>query len=281
MKARSDALEFTVEKNKFLLLFYYNEIESDIDSLKKEMKSMYNKLQCVKNMQEKVKGDLHLLGVQVKEVARKDKEQQMFQEQQGMTSTITTEEQQVVHSLLNINPQDLQSQEYPPQQVQQQIMDYNPVTNVQQQINQVVMYPQIHNIKYPAPAATVTSQGGAEIVPLRCQSYNVPTLTVKGDTGSENVVISLWDTTQFKMSDHDIIILLTTDTGPDTASQGSVLLSQTPTVVIEQQQPESQDADIEEIPQEPPKKKCRTKYSSKVSEPYKKHICDDCGKELT
>ena len=27
MKARSDALEFTVEKNKFLLMLYYNEIK--------------------------------------------------------------------------------------------------------------------------------------------------------------------------------------------------------------------------------------------------------------
>ena len=130
-----------------------------------------------------------------------------------------------MQGLLNINPQDLQTQEYPSQQVQQQIMDYNPVTNVQQQMPQVVTYPQIQNIKYSAPTATVTSQGGPEIVPLRCQTYNVPTSTVTGNTGSENIVISLQDTTQFKMSDRDIITLLTTDTGPDTASQGSVLLS--------------------------------------------------------
>ena len=167
------------------------------------------------------------------------------------------------------------------QQVQQQIMDYNPVTNVQQQMPQVITYPQIHNIKYQVPTATVTSQGGPKIVPLRCQSYNVPTLTVTGDTGSENVVISLQDTTHFKMSDHDIITLLTTDTDPDTTSQGSVLLSQTPTVVTEQEQPESQDENIEEISQEPPNKKPKTDDSSKVSGQYKKHICNDCGKELS
>ena len=167
------------------------------------------------------------------------------------------------------------------QQVQQQIMDYNPVTNVQQQMPQVITYPQIHNIKYQASTATVTSQGGPKIVPLRCQSYNVPTLTVTGDTGSENVVILLQDTTQFKMSDHDIITLLTTDTGPDTASQGSVLLSQTPTVVMEQEQPESQGDDIEEISQEPPNKKPKTDDSSQVSGQYKKHICDVYGKELS
>ena len=82
------------------------------------------------------------------------------------------------------------------------------------------------------------------------------------------------------MSDHDIITLLTTDAGPDTAAQGSVLLSQTPTLVTEEQQ-ESQDDDIEEISQEPPKKKTKTDDSSKVSGQYKRHICDDCGKELT
>ena len=54
---------------------------------------MNNKLQHLKNIQQKVKSDLHLLGVQVKEVAKKDKEQQMFQEQQGMTSIITPEEE--------------------------------------------------------------------------------------------------------------------------------------------------------------------------------------------
>ena len=186
----------------------------------------------------------------------------------------------MVQGLLNINPQDLQTQEYAPPQGQQQVMDYNPVPNIQQQMPQVVTYPQIHNIRYPAPTATVTSQGGPKIVPLRCQSFNVPTSTVTADTGSENVVISIQDTTQFKMSDHDIITLLTTDAGPDTAAQGSVLLSQTPTLVTEEQQ-ESQDDDIEKISQEPPKKKTKTDDSSKVSGQYKRHICDDCGKELT
>ena len=71
IKARSDALEFTVEKNKFLLVFYYNEIESDIDSLKKQIKSMNNKVQHLEKIQQKVKDDLHLLGVQVKDVAKK------------------------------------------------------------------------------------------------------------------------------------------------------------------------------------------------------------------
>ena len=54
---------------------------------------MNNKLQHLENIQQKVKGDLHLQGVQVKEVAKKDKEQQMFQEQQGMTLTMTPEKQ--------------------------------------------------------------------------------------------------------------------------------------------------------------------------------------------
>ena len=72
-----------------------------------------------------------------------------------------------MQGLLNINPQDLQTQEYAPPQGQQQVMDYNPVPNIQQQMPQVVTYPQIHNIRYPAPTATVTSQGGPEIVPLR------------------------------------------------------------------------------------------------------------------
>ena len=48
-------MEFTVEKNKFLLVFYYNEIESDIDSLKKQIKSMNNKVQHLEKIQQKVK----------------------------------------------------------------------------------------------------------------------------------------------------------------------------------------------------------------------------------
>ena len=42
MKAKSDAQEFTVEKNKFQLLYYYNEIEGDMDFLKKEINGMKN-----------------------------------------------------------------------------------------------------------------------------------------------------------------------------------------------------------------------------------------------
>ena len=74
LKAKSNVHEFTVEKNKSQLLYYYNKIESDMDLLKKEMNSMKNKLQHLENMQQKVKGDLLLLGVEVKEVTRKDKE---------------------------------------------------------------------------------------------------------------------------------------------------------------------------------------------------------------
>ena len=102
---------------------------------------MNNKVQHLEKIQQKVKDDLHLLGVQVKDVAKKNKEQQMFQQQQGMASTITAEDQQAVQGLLNINPQDLQTQEYAPPQGQQQVMDYNPVTNIQQQMPQVVTYP--------------------------------------------------------------------------------------------------------------------------------------------
>ena len=47
-----------------------------------------------------------------------------------MTSTsITMEEQRAVEGLLNINPKDLQTQQYIPQQVQQ-IVDYNQMPNV-------------------------------------------------------------------------------------------------------------------------------------------------------
>ena len=41
MKAKSDAHKFTVEKNKFQLLYYYNEIEADMDFLKKKINT-YN-----------------------------------------------------------------------------------------------------------------------------------------------------------------------------------------------------------------------------------------------
>ena len=53
---------------------------------------MNNKVQHLEKIQQKVKDDLHLLGVQVKDMAKKNKEQQMFQ-QQGMASTITAEDQ--------------------------------------------------------------------------------------------------------------------------------------------------------------------------------------------
>ena len=54
---------------------------------------MNNKVQHLEKIQQKVKDDLHLLGVQVKDVAKKNKGQQMFQQQQGMASTITAEDQ--------------------------------------------------------------------------------------------------------------------------------------------------------------------------------------------
>ena len=41
---------------------YYNEIESDIDSLKKQIKSMNNKVEHIEKIKQKVKGDLHFLG---------------------------------------------------------------------------------------------------------------------------------------------------------------------------------------------------------------------------
>ena len=78
MKAKSDAQEFTVEKNK------------------KEINGMKNKLQHGNSIKEKIKGDLTLLGVEVKEVTKKKNELEEFKQEQTMSSiqnTITTEEQ--------------------------------------------------------------------------------------------------------------------------------------------------------------------------------------------
>ena len=55
MKAKSVAQEFTIEKNKFQLLHYYNEIEGDMDFLKKEINGMKNKLQHLNSIKEKSK----------------------------------------------------------------------------------------------------------------------------------------------------------------------------------------------------------------------------------
>lgn len=54
----------------------------------------------------KFKGDLILLGYEVKEVTNEDNEQQQFEWGQRMTSTqhtVRMEEQKVVKGLLNIN----------------------------------------------------------------------------------------------------------------------------------------------------------------------------------
>ena len=123
----------------------------------------------------------------------------------------------------------------------QQVLEYPQVQNVpQQQIQQVLQYHQFQNIRYPPPAATVTSQGGPEIIPYKWKNltYNNLTSTVTSDTGSENVVISLSDG-QLKMSDQDLIALLTTEDTPETGSQDRILFIQTPTLTKEQQPEES------------------------------------------
>ena len=61
------------KKNKFQLLYYYSEIEADMDFLKKEINTMKNKLGHLNGIKEKIKGDLRLLGVEVKEGTKKKK----------------------------------------------------------------------------------------------------------------------------------------------------------------------------------------------------------------
>ena len=296
MKAKSDAQEFTIEKNKFQLLHYYNEIEGDMDFLKKEINGMKNKLQHLNSIKEKIKEDLTLLGVEVKEVRKKKNELEEFKQEQTMSSienTITTEEQRAVQGLLDISVHELENEQYVPQRNVQQVLEYPQVHNIpQQQIPQLTQHPQLQNIRYPPPTATVTSHGGPEIIPYKRQNttYNNQISTVTSDAGSEDVVISLSDA-QFKISDQDIITLLTTENTQQTRSQDTILFTQTPTLTTQQQpekitteQEETEVPDIEEIPDEPPKKKSKTGNSSKesaVSKEENKYPCDDCGKLFT
>ena len=74
--------------------------------LMKEINTMKNKFQHMNDIKYKIKGDLTLLGDEVKEVTNEDNEQQQFEQGQRMTSTqhtVRMEEQKVVKGLLNIN----------------------------------------------------------------------------------------------------------------------------------------------------------------------------------
>ena len=73
-KARSNALEFSVERNKSLLVCYYNEIESDMNLIRKEVKKLNDTLEHLDGMKQKVKRDLELMGVEVKQHKRKETE---------------------------------------------------------------------------------------------------------------------------------------------------------------------------------------------------------------
>ena len=72
------------------------------------------------------------------------------------------------------------------------------------------------------------------------------------------------------MSDQDIITLLTTENTQQTGSRDTILFTQTPTLTTQQkpeeitkeQEEETKVPDIEEIPDEPPKKKSKTGNSS-------------------
>ena len=130
----------------------------------------------------------------------------------------------------------LENEQYVPQRNVQQVLEYPQVHNIpQQQIPQLTQHPQLQNIRYLPPTATVTSHGGPEIIPYKQQNttYNNQISTVTSDTGSENVVISLSDA-QFKISDQDIITLLTTENTEQTRSQDTILFTQTPTLTTQQ-----------------------------------------------
>ena len=201
-----------------------------------------------------------LLGVKVKEVTKKKNELEELEQEQTMSSiqnTITTEEQRAVQGLLDISAHELENEQYVPQRNVQEVLEYPQMHNVpQQQIQQLIQHPQFQNIRYPPPTATVTSHGGPEIIPFKKQNttYNNQISTVTSDTGSENVVISLSDA-QFKMSDQDIITLLTTENTQQTRSQDTILFTQTPTLTTQQQsqeitteqEEETEVPDIEEI----------------------------------
>ena len=220
-KARSNALEFSVERNKSLLVCYYNEIESDMDLIRKEVKKLNNMLEHLDGMKQKVKRDLELMGVEVKQHKRKETELQGFQQQQQTMTTIMTEDQHALEGLLDLQTQEVENQQY----IQQQTLEYPEMGNVTQpQLQQVVTYPQIPKVNYPCPTSTVISEGGHKIIPIRQQG---PTLTVtSAEAPSGNIVISLQDQ-QCKMSDQDIIRLLSTESGPDTSGRDTIVFMQT------------------------------------------------------
>ena len=115
-KARSNALEFSVGRNKSLLVCYYNEIESDMDLIRKEVKKLNNMLEHLDGMKQKVKRDLELMGVEVKQHKRKEMELQGFQQQQQIMTTIMTEDQHALEGLLNLQTQEVENQQYIQQQ---------------------------------------------------------------------------------------------------------------------------------------------------------------------
>ena len=163
-KARSNALEFSVERNKSLLVCYYNEIESDMDLIRKEVKKLNDTLEHLDGMKQKVKRDLELMGVEVKQHKRKETEVQGFQQQQQTMTTIMTEDQCALEGLLDLQTQEVENQQY----IQQQTLEYPEMGNITQpQLQQVVTYPQVPKVNYPHPTSTVTSEGGHKIIPIR------------------------------------------------------------------------------------------------------------------
>ena len=126
----------------------------------------------------------------------------------------------------------------------------------------------------------MTSEGGYEIIPIRQQG---PTTRVtSADAPSGNIVISLQDQ-QYKMSDQDIITLLSTESGPDTPGRDTIVFIQTGQTVTPVQG-QSEIELIDELPTEPPSKKQKPKQSSTTPEDshqQKVIKCDECKHEFT
>ena len=181
---------------------------------------------------------------------------------------------------LNLQKQEVENQQY----IQQQTLEYTEMGNITQpQFQQVVTYPQVPKVNYPHPTSTVTSEGGYEIILIRLQG---PTSTVmSAEEPSGNIVISLQDQ-KYKMSDQDIIRLLSTESGPDTSGRDTIVFTQTgqtgQTVTPVQGQTEIEL--IDELPTEPPNKKHKPKQSSKTledSHQQKVIKCDEYKHQFT
>ena len=99
---------------------------------------------------------------------------------------------------------------------------------------------------------------------------------------SGNIVISLQDQ-QYKMSNQNIIRLLSTDSGPDTSGRDTIVFTQTGQRVTSVQG-QSEIELIDELPTEPPSKKHKPKQSSKTLEDsgqQKVIKCSECKHEFT